>query len=162
MWIFCFWSVQIREGVVARLSCVLSCPLRACGWGDRRPCESSHTRCRTWKRKQSCLIVRKFLIRLPFTFPLSGMGVYKWKNIIPGDELDEGRRKLNSGLGVEDGRSVVRQEVGGDDLLVGVTLLTSWKIVNKCSHFFSLFSSTFYICGLYYKCFTMVMYNLRP
>ena len=39
---------------------------------------------------------------------------------LPGDEFNECRRKLDSGLGVKDWWSGVSQEVGGDDLLVGV------------------------------------------
>ena len=37
--------------------------------------------------------------------------------IVPGDEFDECRGELDSGLGVEDGGAVVGQEVGGNDLL---------------------------------------------
>jgi len=40
--------------------------------------------------------------------------------IVPRDKLDEGRRQLDSGLGVEDRRVVITDEVGGDDGLVGV------------------------------------------
>ena len=47
--------------------------------------------------------------------------------VVPGDELDEGGRQLDAGLGVEDGRPVVGQEVGGDDLLVGVALKRKTK-----------------------------------
>ena len=38
----------------------------------------------------------------------------------PGNEFDEGRWELNSGLGVEDGGVRVSDEVGGDDILIGV------------------------------------------
>ena len=47
--------------------------------------------------------------------------------VVPGDELDECGRQLDAGLGVEDGRPVVGQEVGGDDLLVGVALKRKTK-----------------------------------
>jgi hypothetical protein len=40
--------------------------------------------------------------------------------VIPGDELDEGVRELDAGLGVEDRRVGVTDEVGGDNSLVGV------------------------------------------
>ena len=40
--------------------------------------------------------------------------------IVPGNELDEGVGKLNTGLGVEDGGVGVADEVGGDDSLVSV------------------------------------------
>eukprot|EP00962_Isochrysis_galbana_P019874 scaffold5793_cov105-Isochrysis_galbana.AAC.1 len=40
--------------------------------------------------------------------------------VVPRDELDEGVVKADAGLGVESGRGGVRDEVVGDDLLVGV------------------------------------------
>ena len=40
--------------------------------------------------------------------------------IVPGDELDEGVGQGNTGLGIEDGRVGVTDEVGGDDLILGV------------------------------------------
>ena len=40
--------------------------------------------------------------------------------VVPRDELDEVGVELDSGVGVEDGRVLVADEVGGDDLLVGV------------------------------------------
>ena len=40
--------------------------------------------------------------------------------VVPRDELDEVGVELDSGVGVEDGRVLVADEVGGDNLLVGV------------------------------------------
>jgi hypothetical protein len=40
--------------------------------------------------------------------------------VVPGNELDEGVRKLDTGLGVKDGGVGVANEVGGDDSLVSV------------------------------------------
>lgn len=40
--------------------------------------------------------------------------------VVPGDELDEVGAELDTGVGIEDGRGGVANEVGGDDLLIGV------------------------------------------
>lgn len=40
--------------------------------------------------------------------------------IVPGDELDEVGAQLDSSFGVEDRRAVVTDEIGRDDLLIGV------------------------------------------
>jgi hypothetical protein len=40
--------------------------------------------------------------------------------VVPGDELDEVGVQRNAGVGVEDRRAVVTDEVGRDDLLIGV------------------------------------------
>ena len=39
---------------------------------------------------------------------------------LPGNKLDESGRELDAGLGVEDGGVRVSDEVGGNDVLVGV------------------------------------------
>ena len=40
--------------------------------------------------------------------------------VVPAHDLDERIRQGDTGLGVEDGRARIAEEVGGNDLLVGV------------------------------------------
>lgn len=40
--------------------------------------------------------------------------------VIPADDLDEGIRQRDAGLGVEDGRARIAEEVGRDDRFIGV------------------------------------------
>ena len=40
--------------------------------------------------------------------------------VVPGDEFDEGPRQLDPGLSVEDRGSLVPEEVGGDNHVLGV------------------------------------------
>jgi len=40
--------------------------------------------------------------------------------VVPGDQLDEVLVQLDTGLGIEDGGSIVADEIGGDDILISV------------------------------------------
>lgn len=48
--------------------------------------------------------------------------------VVPGDELDEVLVEGDTGLGVEDGGGVVAVQVGGDDLVLGVSENT-WGVL---------------------------------
>ena len=40
--------------------------------------------------------------------------------VVPGDQLDEVLVQLDTGLGIEDGGSLVTNEIGGDDIIISV------------------------------------------
>ena len=52
--------------------------------------------------------------------------------VVPGDDLHEGFGQSDTGLGIEDGGTGIAQEVGGDNVLVGVTQNALQLALRRC------------------------------
>jgi len=50
--------------------------------------------------------------------------------VVPGDQLDEVCVQGDTGLGIEDGRVVVADQIGGDELILGVCQYACFMLVS--------------------------------